>query len=272
MSMRTSNWLYMFHQYERYASGEECEVPVKKLRYWANNTRKNVTSLTEEQKSELNGINFPWRIRSTKTERMQSLSNVSTLRKQESVLGAAIGCKPSLFDVSKQIVHNDHDIAIECKSSCFELSKVICEQKEQQITPALSIVSKFYDKEVVIIDDSNGTTSVSTTNRKSIDVVKGTTCCSSIVKSTTTTDISKAKQQVILIYPFVGGERIEKAAKDLKLSAYNERVLCLDQLTAQQVEASTGRAHILTITVEDRDKLNPGEFLNDTLIDFWMRW
>jgi hypothetical protein len=122
MSMRTSNWLYMFHQYERYASGEECEVPVKKLRYWANYTRKNVTSLTEEQQSVLNGIN---------------LSNVSTLRKQESVLGAAIGCKPSLFDVSKQIVHNDHDIAIECKSSCFELSKVICEQKEQQITPAL---------------------------------------------------------------------------------------------------------------------------------------
>jgi hypothetical protein len=32
------------------------------------------------------------------------------------------------------------------------------------------------------------------------------------------------------------------------------------------------RAHYLTIRKEDMDRLEPGEFLNDTLIDFWMEW
>lgn len=32
------------------------------------------------------------------------------------------------------------------------------------------------------------------------------------------------------------------------------------------------RAHYLTIRKEDVDRLEPGEFLNDTLIDFWMEW
>jgi Ulp1 family protease len=38
-------------------------------------------------------------------------------------------------------------------------------------------------------------------------------------------------------------------------------------------EAKTkARAHYLTIRQEDFDRLEPGEFLNDTLIDFWMQW
>jgi Ulp1 family protease len=32
------------------------------------------------------------------------------------------------------------------------------------------------------------------------------------------------------------------------------------------------RAHFLTIRQEDFDRLDDGEFLNDTLIDFWMQW
>jgi hypothetical protein len=32
------------------------------------------------------------------------------------------------------------------------------------------------------------------------------------------------------------------------------------------------RAHFLTIRQEDFDRLDEGEFLNDTLIDFWMQW
>ena len=46
-----------------------------------------------------------------------------------------------------------------------------------------------------------------------------------------------------------------------------------------KVEAGTAdetkkkvRAHYLTIRREDTDRLAPGEFLNDTLIDFWMEW
>lgn len=36
--------------------------------------------------------------------------------------------------------------------------------------------------------------------------------------------------------------------------------------------APSGRTHYLTIRNEDMDRLEPGEFLNDTLIDFFMRW
>ena len=33
-----------------------------------------------------------------------------------------------------------------------------------------------------------------------------------------------------------------------------------------------GRAHYVTIRQEDKDRLHPGQFLNDSLVDFWMRW
>ena len=32
------------------------------------------------------------------------------------------------------------------------------------------------------------------------------------------------------------------------------------------------RSHFITIREEDTDRLEPGEYLNDTLIDFWMQW
>ena len=32
------------------------------------------------------------------------------------------------------------------------------------------------------------------------------------------------------------------------------------------------RSHFLTIREEDMDRLEHGEYLNDTLVDFWMQW
>jgi Ulp1 family protease len=32
------------------------------------------------------------------------------------------------------------------------------------------------------------------------------------------------------------------------------------------------RAHFVTILVEDYEKLDPGELLNDSLVDLWMQW
>jgi len=74
------------------------------------------------------------------------------------------------------------------------------------------------------------------------------------------------------MYPFVGGVRIEDAAKDLKVLSHDEKILSEQEILKLQQEASIGRSHIITITVEDRDRLNKPEFLNDTLVDFWMRW
>ena len=42
--------------------------------------------------------------------------------------------------------------------------------------------------------------------------------------------------------------------------------------TAATSTVSSGRTHYLTIRNDDMDRLEDGEFLNDTLIDFFMRW
>ena len=34
----------------------------------------------------------------------------------------------------------------------------------------------------------------------------------------------------------------------------------------------SSRVHYVTIREEERDRLAPGQFLNDSLVDFWMRW
>jgi len=35
---------------------------------------------------------------------------------------------------------------------------------------------------------------------------------------------------------------------------------------------ATARTHYLTLRQDEMERLEPGEFLNDTLIDFFMRW
>jgi hypothetical protein len=89
----------------------------------------------------------------------------------------------------------------------------------------------------------------------------------------------KEKHRILLVYPFVGGTRIENVAQELDNYTRSfpyldeeENEFSSEKLVEIQKEAASGRTHILTITVEDRERLEPGEFLNDTLIDFWMRW
>jgi hypothetical protein len=86
----------------------------------------------------------------------------------------------------------------------------------------------------------------------------------------------KEKHRILLVYPFVGGTRIEKVAQELdhytRSLDEEDNDITSEKLLEIQKEAASGRTHILTITVEDRERLEPGEFLNDTVIDFWMRW
>jgi hypothetical protein len=37
-------------------------------------------------------------------------------------------------------------------------------------------------------------------------------------------------------------------------------------------EHSSSRTHYVTIRQDDKERLCPGQFLNDSLVDFWMRW
>ena len=94
-----------------------------------------------------------------------------------------------------------------------------------------------------------------------------------------------------LVFPFKADEEefhaaasdlIElKEARDLA-SAASERATILPQdsdLNEQpQAENETekikgsARTHYITIRDDDIERLEPGEFLNDALVDFWMKW
>jgi hypothetical protein len=83
---------------------------------------------------------------------------------------------------------------------------------------------------------------------------------------------------VLVVYPFDGDEQlIEKAAEGLKeasgVGPYNGDSSPEAVGDAMEIETKTGeRHHFLTVRVEDYKRLEPGIFLNDTLVDFWMRW
>ena len=48
----------------------------------------------------------------------------------------------------------------------------------------------------------------------------------------------------------------------------------LDQDAQGDITNSKGssRTHYITIRQDDKERLCPGQFLNDSLVDFWMRW
>jgi hypothetical protein len=79
-----------------------------------------------------------------------------------------------------------------------------------------------------------------------------------------------AKEDVLLVYPFQGGYAIEKAAQGLFL--YEEKHCNASFLLQLQKEKCHPRNVSLIISKKDRERLEPGKWLNDNLIDFWMQW
>ena len=101
----------------------------------------------------------------------------------------------------------------------------------------------------------------------------------------------RALDYKLLVFPFVGDPcEIESAAQGLTEAARNTlppggvptETLQQHQTTKFMETDSDNnedddtkrrhRAHFVTITVEDYDRLDPGEWLNDSLVDFWMQW
>jgi len=96
-------------------------------------------------------------------------------------------------------------------------------------------------------------------------------------------------QFILLVYPFTGDEKdIEAASDGLNEASGATRA----GVHPQQSEASgtdrdtmddykkpeatkvclRQRAHYVTVRVEDFKRLEPTEWLNDSLVDFWMQW
>ena len=103
----------------------------------------------------------------------------------------------------------------------------------------------------------------------------------------------RPEDTVLLVYPFDGdvaamegaAEGMQEASGALfsKINAEDAptgRVVADDSSSESPVGNDTGtakaradqRKHFCTIQVRDFERLCPGEFLNDSLIDFWMQW
>ena len=87
----------------------------------------------------------------------------------------------------------------------------------------------------------------------------------------------KLDDEVLLVYPFAGDkESIDKAAEGFMELDYFRRIIVDEDASEQEANGngapSNGRSHVLTISAGDCRRLGPGVYLNDTLIDFFMRW
>ena len=91
-----------------------------------------------------------------------------------------------------------------------------------------------------------------------------------------------AENKLLLVYPFdVDEELLREASRGLLelggdlLGVKEDESSVEDQLVEDDVTRGTKmppRTHHVTIRDEDYERLSPGQFLNDTLVDFWMRW
>lgn len=109
----------------------------------------------------------------------------------------------------------------------------------------------------------------------------------------------KPSDFILLVYPFAGDQReIEAAAEGLTEASGENCKEDTDEETSKErdiaetsgesinsitptneelaAEIAQGkvrqRAHYVTIRVEDFERLEPTEWLNDSLLDFWMQW
>ena len=89
------------------------------------------------------------------------------------------------------------------------------------------------------------------------------------------------EDETMLVYPFLATDEELDSASDGLTEASNR--LSSDAIIVDKTSALTCRnqisdtsaiykTHMVTIRGEDFDRLAPCEFLNDTLIDFWMKW
>ncbi len=86
----------------------------------------------------------------------------------------------------------------------------------------------------------------------------------------------KGENKLLLVYPFEVDEAVlSGSAADLtelggKLFGLEARPPAKTDRISDNKKPP--RTHYVTICEDDKDRLRPGQFLNDTLVDFWMRW
>jgi Ulp1 family protease len=106
------------------------------------------------------------------------------------------------------------------------------------------------------------------------------------------TTLTSSENKLLVVYPFkveeeklqeissklteLSGDRLGVAETPVAESDTDDP----DDANAEENEVdrnpdssdTSSRTHYLTIREDDRERLQPGQFLNDTLVDFWMSW
>jgi hypothetical protein len=77
-------------------------------------------------------------------------------------------------------------------------------------------------------------------------------------------------EPVALVFPFVTGIEIENASKGLHLGEENSKISSSHILQLQQQKVAP-RSHFVTVYQKDFNRLNPGQYLNDSVVDFWLQ-
>jgi Ulp1 family protease len=75
---------------------------------------------------------------------------------------------------------------------------------------------------------------------------------------------------VLFVYPFVGGQAIENAAKGLLL--FQDYPCMPTVLLLLQKQACEPKKSFVTVLKHDQERLCDGGWLNDNIINFWLQW
>lgn len=104
--------------------------------------------------------------------------------------------------------------------------------------------------------------------------------------------LSDSENKLLIVYPFkaeeehlqrvsselkeLGGDRlgVDEVIVDVAMADASEEDTEVEEGEENnRVESgSSSRTHYLSIRQDDKERLEPGQFLNDTLVDFWMSW
>jgi general stress protein YciG len=90
--------------------------------------------------------------------------------------------------------------------------------------------------------------------------------------STTPTGVAVAQgDECLLVFPFVGGYKIEHCAKSLSLCDYH-KVNSNAKIVTDQFEKIVETVNRQQLLQHDLDTLLPSTYVNDAIINFWMLW
>jgi Ulp1 family protease len=82
-----------------------------------------------------------------------------------------------------------------------------------------------------------------------------------------------SERNIYVTFPFIGGIAVNEASVDLSLCNVGaDYMLSQSMIMAIQDVFVTQCKKCVEILVQDLDRLNPGQWLNDNLIEFWFLW